>query len=151
MIRLLSLFVIKKQTPHIVLPMGTFNTNITTFVKLIENKVVDEKNKRYLDFVDKYKDGQYHDEASILLSEWANRGDLLDFIRRNYREFKLIHWKVFFFQVISVLAVIQSKFPAFRHNDLKANNILVHKIKQRKTLFSYTVNKSKYIVRSMGF
>lgn len=151
MIRLLSYFVIKKQTPHIVLPIGTFNTSIKPFGNLIENNVVDKDNKKYNEFVKKYGEDYYHDHVSILISEWANRGDLLDFIRKNYKEFQPIHWKVFFFQVISVLAVIQSKFPGFRHNDLKANNILVHKVKQRGTLFSYTVNRSKYIVPSIGY
>jgi len=151
MIRLLSYFVVKKQTPHIVLPIGTFNTSIKPFGNLIENNVVDKDNKKYNEFVKKYSEDYYHDHVSILISEWANRGDLLDFIRKNYKEFQPIHWKVFFFQVISVLAVIQSKFPGFRHNDLKANNILVHKVKQRGTLFSYTVNRSKYIVPSIGY
>jgi hypothetical protein len=151
MIRLLSYFVVKKQTPHIVLPIGTFNTSIKPFGNLIENNVVDKDNKKYNEFVKKYNEDYYHDHVSILISEWANRGDLLDFIRKNYKEFQPIHWKVFFFQVISVLAVIQSKFPGFRHNDLKANNILVHKVKQRGTLFSYTVNRSKYIVPSIGY
>lgn len=151
MIRLLSYFVVKKQTPHIVLPIGTFNTSIKPFGNLIDNNVVDKENKKYNEFVKKYNEDYYHDHVSILISEWANRGDLLDFIRKNYKEFQPIHWKVFFFQVISVLAVIQSKFPGFRHNDLKANNILVHKVKQRGTLFSYTVNRSKYIVPSIGY
>ena len=151
MIRLLSYFVIKKQTPHIVLPIGTFNTSIKPFVSLIKNNVVDKNNKKYLEFVERYNKGEYYDQASILISEWANRGDLLDFIRRNYKEFSLVHWKVIFFQVISALAVIHSKFPSFRHNDLKANNILVHKVTQRNTLFSYTVNHNKYIVPSIGY
>lgn len=151
MIKLLSYFVIKKQTPHIVLPIGTFNTSIKPFVNLIKDNVVDKSNKKYLEFVQRYKKGEYHDHASILISEWANRGDLLDFIRKNYKEFTLMHWKVFFFQLISVLAVIQSKYPAFRHNDLKANNILVHKVSQRGTQFSYTVNHYKYTVPSIGY
>ncbi len=151
MIRLLSYFVIKKQSPHIVLPIGTFNTSIKPFISLIEDNVVDKDNKKYLEFVERYNKGEYYDHVSILISEWANRGDLLDFLRKNYKEFTLMHWKVFFFQVISVLAVIQSKFPSFRHNDLKANNILVHKVSQRGTLFSYTVNRKKYIVPSIGY
>jgi hypothetical protein len=151
MIRLLSYFVIRKQTPHIVLPIGTFNTSIKPFIGLIDDNVVDKDNKKYLEFVERYDKGEYYDHASILISEWANRGDLLEFIRKNYKEFTLIHWKVFFFQIISVLAVIQSKFPSFRHNDLKANNILVHKVSQRGTLFSYTVNRHKYIVPSIGY
>ena len=151
MIRLLSYFVIKKQTPHIVLPIGTFNTSIKPFANLIESNVVDENNRKYKEFVKKYENKQYYDHVSILISEWANRGDFLDFMRKNYKEFTLKHWKVFFFQLISALAVIQSKFPSFRHNDLKANNILVHKVTQRNTLFSYTVNRSKYIVPSIGY
>lgn len=151
MIRLLSYFVIRKQSPHIVLPIGTFNTSIKPFISLMDDNVVDKENKKYLEFVEKYNKGEYYDHVSILISEWANRGDLLDFLRKNYKEFTLMHWKVFFFQVISVLAVIQSKFPSFRHNDLKANNILVHKVSQRGTLFSYTVNRKKYIVPSIGY
>lgn len=151
MIRLLSYFVIKKQTPHIVLPIGSFNTSIKPFINLIEDNIVDKDNKKYLDFVEKYKAGCYYDKVSILISEWANKGDFLDFLRRHYREFQLIHWKVFFFQIISVLAVIQSKLPGFRHNDLKANNILVHKIVSNNKLFSYTVNKQKYIVPCVGY
>lgn len=151
MIRLLSYFVIKKQTPHIVLPIGTFNTSIKPFVNLQVDNIVDKQNKKYHEFVEKQKEGNYHDHASILISEWANRGDLLDFIRKNYQEFTPLHWKVFFFQVISVLAVIQNKFPGFRHNDLKANNILVHKVKKRGTFFSYTVNRCKFILPSIGY
>ena len=151
MIRLLSYFVVKKQTPHIVLPIGTFYSSIKPFVRLIEDSVVDRENKKYAEFVERYNKNEYYDEVSILISEWANRGDLLDFMRKNYKEFKLVHWKVFFFQFISVLAVIQSKFPTFRHNDLKANNVLVHKINQRGTMFSYVVAKKKYIIPNIGY
>lgn len=149
MIRLLSYFVIKKQSPHIVLPIGAFNTSIEPFVNLIETGVVDKSNKKYLEFVDRYKKGEYPDQVSVLISEWANKGDLLDFIRKNYREFKAKHWKVFFFQLISTLAVIQSKFPGFRHNDLKANNILVQKVGITRS--TYTVNGFKYDVPGIGY
>jgi hypothetical protein len=151
MIRLLSYFVIKKQTPHIVLPIATFYTNITPFLNLIEGNYVDNDNKRYQEFIDKYKAGEYFDTVSILISEWANRGDLLDFIKNNYKEFTTLHWKVIFFQIISVLAVIQSKFPSFRHNDMKANNVLIHKIEKRGTIFSYVVCKKKYFIPNIGY
>ena len=151
MIRLLSYFVVRKQTPHIVLPIGTFYTSITPFINLIEGNYVDNENKRYQEFIDKYKNNVYYDTVSILISEWANRGDLLEFIRKNYKEFTTLHWKVIFFQIISVLAVIQSKFPSFRHNDMKANNVLIHKIAQRGTIFSYVVCKKKYFVPNIGY
>lgn len=151
MIRLLSYFVVKKQTPHIVLPIGTFYTSIIPFTNLIEGNYIESDNKRYQEFIDKYKNGEYYDTVSILISEWANRGDLLDFIKKNYKEFTTLHWKAIFFQIISVLAVIQSKFPSFRHNDAKANNFLIHKIAQRGTIYSYVVCRKKYFVPNIGY
>ena len=55
MIKLLSYFVIKKQTPHIILPIATFYTSITPFVNLIKDDIVDEENKKYNEFIEKYK------------------------------------------------------------------------------------------------
>jgi Protein kinase domain. len=151
MIRLLSYFIINKQTPHIVLPILTFNTSIKPFLTLLRENVVDSSDERYVEFLKKYKKGEYYDEVSILISEWANRGDLLDFIKRFYTEFHLIHWKVFFFQIISTLAVIQSKYPSFRHNDLKANNILVHKVSKSFYRYTYKVIGKFYVVPNIGY
>lgn len=151
MLRLLSYFIVNKQTPHIVLPIATFNTDIQPFLSLLEDNVVDESDKKYLSFIDKYKKKEFHDQVSILVSEWANRGDLLDYIRKYYKQIKLDHWKIFFFQIISTLAVIQSKFPDFRHNDLKANNVLIHKIGRERPKFTYTVLRDKYTVPNLGY
>jgi hypothetical protein len=151
MIKTLSYFVVGGQTPHIVLPMGTFDTSIKPFVDLIEKDIVDENNKKYSEFITRFKNDEYYDIVSILISEWANRGDLLDFVRKNYKKFYLIHWKVIFFQILSTLAVIHSKFPAFRHNDLKANNVLVHKISSRTSKFLYKVMKCEYIIPNIGY
>lgn len=100
---------------------------------------------KYAEFIKKYKAGELYDEVSILISEWANMGDFLDFLRKNYSTITLIQWKVFLFQIISTLAVIQFKFPAFRHNDMKANNILIHKFElgEGQTI---NVSRSKYKV-----
>lgn len=151
MIRLLSYFVVKKQTPHIVLPIATFNTSIKPFTELIKEEVVDEENKKYAEFIERYEAGEYYDEVSILLSEWANRGDFLDFIKKHYKNFQLMHWKAFFFQLISTLAVIQSKFPYFRHNDLKGNNLLVNKIYKKMNKFTYKVNGNIYSIPNIGY
>lgn len=151
MIRLLSYFIVKGATPHITLPIGTFYTDITHFTNLIENGFVKSNNKKYTEFVEKYKSGLYYDKVSILISEWANKGDLLDFIRKNHKEFTTMHWRVIFFQFISVLAVIQSKFESFRHNDLKANNVLIHKVQNRGAKCSYKVCRKQYYVPNIGY
>jgi serine/threonine protein kinase len=150
-IKILSDFVIKKQTPHIVLPIGTFNTKIDPFINLAERGII--KNKKYDAFIKRYKKDEYYDELSILISEWANGGDLLDYLRKNYKKFKTKHWRVIFFQIISVLAVIQKKYESFRHNDLKANNILVHEIGKSEytnNKYKHNINGQIYIVPNIG-
>jgi len=149
MIKALSRFVVKGETQHIVLPITCFNSNIKPFLN-IEPKFVG-KSKKYIEFQKRYKKGQYCNVASILLSEWANAGDLLNFLKRRYLELDLTHWKVIFFQLLSVLAIIQNKYIKFRHNDLKANNILVHKINNKKKNVRYTINESVYIVPQVGY
>jgi len=150
MLRVLSYFVINGQTPHIVLPIATFNTSIKPFITLTKNKYIE--NKKYDDFVKRYNNGEYHDQVSVLISEWANGGDFLDYIRNNYRKMTIRDWRVLFFQIISVLAIIQTKYPSFRHNDFKANNILLQKIDAREinNKFRYKINGCDYIVPNIG-
>jgi hypothetical protein len=153
MIKVLSYFVAKKQTPHIVLPIGTFDTNIKTFTASDFTDVVGDDNDKYQEFLEKYKKGDYNETVSVLLSEWANRGDLLDFLRKFYNtpNFSEVHWKSIFFQLLSVLAIIQSKYPNFRHNDLKANNVLVHKIEKKTEIFTYRIAQKRYKVKNIGY
>ena len=49
MLKILSSFVVNNQTPHIVLPISTFNTNINIFVSLTKNNII--TNKKYDQFV----------------------------------------------------------------------------------------------------
>ena len=151
MIRTLSKLIINNHTPHIVLPICTFDTSIDNFVNLMEDGYVEGGNKKYAEFVEKYKKGDYYDNVSILISEWANKGDFLDYTRKNYRIFSPLHWKVFFFQIISALAVIQSQFSSFRHNDLKANNVLVQRTKKQNKNFNYRVVRTSYKVPNIGY
>jgi|UniRef100_A0A6C0HXG2 hypothetical protein len=150
MLRLLGNFVKDKQTPHLVLPITTFNTSIKPFISLPKDNIVN--NKKYDAFVKRYKKGEYYDNVSILISEWANSGDLLDYIKNNYKSMEIKHWRSIIFQLLSVLAIIQNKYPGFRHNDMKANNILVHKIDTAKThyKFKYKINGQVYIVPNIG-
>ena len=151
MIKLLSSFVRNNQTPHIVLPIITFNTSIKPFLSLPKNNIVN--NKKFDQFIKRYKKGEYYENVSVLISEWANSGDLLDYIRNNYKKFKLNTWVTLFFQILSVLAIIHAKYPSFRHNDLKANNLLINKIGTTtpNSKFQYKINGQVYIVPNIGF
>jgi hypothetical protein len=151
MIRLLSNLVISKQTPHIVLPITTFNTSIKPFLSLTKSNIVN--NKKFEQFVEKYEKGEYYQNVSILVSEWANGGDLLDYLRKNYKIMKVKHWQAIFFQILSVLSIIHAKYPSFRHNDMKANNILIHNIDidEKNKKYLYKINQQQYIVPNIGF
>jgi len=151
MIKLLSFFVINKQTPHIVLPITTFNTSIKPFLSLSKNDIIN--NKRYDQFLKRYEKGEYYSNVSVLISEWANAGDFLDYLKKNYKTFKIKQWVCICFQFLSVLAIIQSKYPGFRHNDLKANNMLVHEIciEPNNERYKYIINGQTYIVPNIGF
>lgn len=152
MIKLLSHFVIKRITPHLVLPIATFNTSISNFIQVPKNVIdlEDEKNEMYKKFVERYHRGQFEDFVSVLISEWCNGGDLLDYIRRNYQQISLKQWIVIFFQILFTLALIHQKYPAFRHNDLKANNILVRltdvKQNQPNSRYRYNIGSVKFII-----
>jgi len=153
MLRVLSYFIATKQTPHLIIPIQTFYTDIKFFLLLSKYGHIKTDVKRYNEFIQRYENGKYEDTVSILLSEWANKGDFSEFVRNRYKNFQLKHWKVFFFQILSVLAVIQSKYPSFRHNDMKANNILVHKLAtcHKKTQNLYTICGKLYIVPNIGY
>lgn len=151
MIKLLSQFVIKKQTPHIILPITTFNTSIKHFLNLSKDEYINDK--RYDAFLKKHSEGIYYQNVSILISEWANSGDLLYYVKKNYKTFKTKHWRSLFFQLLSVLAIIHNKYPSFRHNDLKMNNILVNEIalSPTNTKYYYKINNQIYHVPNIGF
>lgn len=148
MITLLSDFVKKNQTPHIVLPIATFNSHINVLLGIHKTKVDEE---RFDKFIERYNDGYYYDKMSVLISEWANSGDLNDYVKKNYKKFTLRTWKTIFFQLLSVLAIIQTEYPSFRHNDLKANNILVHETSQSTKCYKYIINGQEYVIPNIGF
>jgi hypothetical protein len=151
MIKTLSKLITDRITPHIILPYATFNTSIGFFVNLIDKEIVPKECKKYREFVDKYQKGHFYNEVSVLISEWANCGDLLDFLRKNSLQLTTTFWRVIFFQVIAALAVIHNHFPSFRHNDLKANNILLHKVSRKAPVYTYNIDGYSFRVPNIGY
>ena len=153
MIRLLSYFVINKQTPHIVLPITTFNTSIRPCLSLAKSDAssTTNNNKKFQQFVERYEKGEYYQNVSILVSEWANGGDLLDYLRKYYKKLSTSDWRIIFFQILSVLSVIHARYPGFRHNDMKANNILIHNMDSDTKKYLYKINNQTFVVPNIGF
>lgn len=154
MLKLLSLFVVKKWTPHFVLPIGTFNTRITHFIDVKKSKIdlADRKNDLYKKFIERYQNEEFEDLVSVLISEWCNGGDLLEYIRKNYEKMTLKHWIVIIFQILFSLARVHIEHPSFRHNDMKANNILVQltDIKSDCSKYRYSLGNTKFYIPNIN-
>lgn len=150
MLKLLSYFVVKRHTPHIILPVATFNTKIQTFIELDKKQYV--SSKKFTKFIDNYHNGDFHDIVSVVIEEWADGGDLLQYLRANYKTLTVKQWRVICFQVISPLAVIQTTYETFRHNDNKANNWLVQNIAETEqyTTFVNIINDDNFYVPNIG-
>jgi hypothetical protein len=152
MIRCLGTLVAKGSTPHIVLPVGMLNTSIKNFIKIPKELIDldDDKNEMYKTFIERYHNDEFEEFVSVLISEWCTGGDLLDYIRKNYQNMNLRQWKVIFFQLLFTLALIHKKYPAFRHNDMKANNILVQltnlKKNNRNKVYRYNMDDTKFLI-----
>lgn len=149
--KLLNNFVISRQTPHINLHIEQYYTKLSSFANLDDNDVVRANDDRYKNFTAMYNKGDFCENTLVTISEYCDRGDLLDFIRNNYKKFSPVHWKALFFQVISTLSIIQSKYPSFRHNNLKSNELFVTKIVKKNNKFTYKVQKSIYVVPNIGY
>ena len=139
MLKLLTYFVANKISPHFVLPITTFNTSISHFVNVgkVSIDIDDDKNEQYKKFIDRYKDGKLEDFVSVLVCEWCNGGDLLDYIRKNYKNMSLKEWTIILFQILYTLSVIQEKYPGFKHNDMKPNNILIQQTQKPDSTQQY--------------
>ena len=159
MMSILSRLVIEGKTKHLLLPIKTYYTDIAPFIKMYVEKHIkpeSDNNGKYKDFVEKYNNGFLENTVSLLFYEFANGGDLLKFIRTNNKKLNSMHWKVIIFQLLSVLSVIQNRYPSFRHNDLKANNVLIEltrsdyeNINYSNTII-YNVGNRKYKIPDIG-
>lgn len=153
MLKLLTKFVVDHKSPHFVLPIATFNSSIEGFIGHPSIDINDKKNRLYRKFVVKYQKGRFENFVSVLISEWCNGGDLMDYIRRNYESMTLEDWKVIFFQLLYTLAKIHERYPAFRHNDLKPNNILVVIDNKKYTSdykYKYTIGDNDFYIPHIG-
>ena len=154
--KLLSGLVVKKLTPHIVLPISIFRTSVKAFLNLYSSSELlncSSDISQYKDFIKRYKESTYFDVATILISEWSNGHTLDKFLNDNHKHLTLLEWQVIFFQVISVLAVIQNQYPEFRHNNMVPNKIFVQKMKKvdDKTLYKYNICNTSYSIPEIGF
>lgn len=154
---LLSNLMLSKATPHLVMPLGTFHTAIQHFT---DPSIIDGYNPKlkryemYTKFLKRYNKNRFDKFVSVLIVEWCNGGDLLDYIKCNHKTMTTRIWKIIFLQILLTLAKIHERYPTFRHNDLKANNILVQLSedfdKNTKGSYKYEFDKYFFVVPNIG-
>ena len=152
-LNLFSDFVINKKTPHIVLPIMNFTCNIDNLLENSEN--ITEK----VDWKERENQNDIFNFANVIITEWASGGDLKDFIFKNITKWSKksdceIIWSIIFFQLIFTLIIIFEKYPNFRHNDLKVDNVLVTvNENSHETVgnYLYYVNGRCYSIPNVGF
>jgi hypothetical protein len=143
---------LKKITPHICVIYGATELMEPKHSELIKMFV-----KRY-----KYKDREcLMDLCKVLMTEWADLGELSDYIESNKNVWTIETWRALFFQMLAMLALIQEHYPTFRHNDLSMSNILVQTTRKTdigvahssstKGYYKYTINGKVYCIPDVGF
>lgn len=122
---------------------------------IVSNKKLIKINEKLHELVPKlyrrYKKKSLHDDVIVILSEWAHGGDLLDFFRNNYNKLSELEYTVIFFQLLFTLWIIHKYFPNFKHNDLKANNVLINTYQKKiNCSYVYTFDNIKYNIPDVG-
>ena len=154
MLYLLSKFVYNNQSPHFTLPIMSFQCKLTDLIN-------DYNGKETSAYLQGISHNVYIDKCLVIIAEWADSGDLKKFIRNNIKkwykkgeEYSNTVWGVIFFQLLQMLICIFKKYPNFRHNDLKVDNILVttHKISDdNQQYYLYKIDKYNFVLPNLGF
>jgi hypothetical protein len=139
----LTQLVLRRITPHVCMLYGATVLGEPKHKAMIQKYI--DKYKR------KYKD-EFVDMAKVIMTEWADEGDLDDYVKHHKDTWPLETWRVLLFQMCAMLALIQEKIPSFRHNDLSLANILVQKTtKSGGGYYKYNMGGKEYFVPDIGF
>jgi serine/threonine protein kinase len=86
----------------------------------------------------------------VYFMEKATLGTVRSFLKelRATDQFDLV-FRVILFQVCYTLEVIYKRFPTFRHNDLKDDNIMLHK-SSSEGFTEYTIHGKRFLVPNVG-
>jgi len=117
--KLLSKIVFDLKTPGILLPIMILQVDTTFLSTIPEKHIPKEYEDTYKKFIKGYHKQKYLNISRILVYEQYT--SLWKYIQSG--KMPLINWRAVIFQVFYTLALIQKKYPAFRHNELKPGAI----------------------------
>ncbi len=142
---LLSQLVLNKQTIHLLLPIINIDMLFTDIEQIFKTDNCYEKIKFALN------NNEMSDICCLQLREQFFKIMVLEeYLNKN----KCSH-KGLIFQIVHTLAVLQTKYPGFRHNNLLLKNIVIYLKKENNdyTIYNNFNKKSneKFYVPNLGF
>lgn len=102
-------------------------------------------------FIANLKWGETCTKGSVICTEYIQPYLKIHNLRQLVSSHNDIKWRETLFQTIFTLLNLQKKFPGFRHNDFKADNILVTQIEPKLFTFLLSKDVSKDIKRYWKF
>lgn len=142
---LLSQLVLNKQTTHILLPILNIDMLFTNFEHILKND----------DCYDKIKIAINNNEISNICCLQLREQFFKIMILEDYLSKNKCSHKGLIFQVIHTLAVLQTAYPGFRHNNLLLKNIVIYLKKKNDQYNIYNnFNKKsneKFYIPNIGF
>lgn len=138
-----------KINEYVVKSYVTFVSKIKKFLKHFF-EYIDNDIKNYYCNYHRYSDGikNYHDKARIIITKYYKKGDLLKQLK--YGNITNDEIKNIIFQVIYALAIIQQKHKTFRHNSLKANDILLEETDNKNKYITHEIKGTKFILPNIN-
>jgi hypothetical protein len=136
---LFSDFVINKMTKHILMNIFNFDTNSEDIKRYIEKYTDDDSIIKIFN--------KKSNKVSIEIREHYFKMDTLFNILNDKNiiiDDKMI--KIIIFQVLHTLAIIQNKYPTFRHNNLDIKNIYCYLKEKNSNQYEYELEGNKYII-----
>jgi hypothetical protein len=140
---LFSDLVINKMTKHILMNVFNFDVNSSDIGRYIEKFTDDESILKIFH--------KKSNKVSIEIREHYFKMDtLFNILNDKNTEIDENMMKVIIFQVLHTLAVIQSKYPKFRHNNLDIKNIYCYLKEKNSNTYEYELDGYKYIIPNIG-
>lgn len=104
-----------------------YHASLKTNIDTVNIPISIDKDKFgfYAKFINNYinDNDKYHNQVMTNICDTYKYGNLFDYLKENSRSMSVEIWISILFQAFFNLALIQSKYPSFKHNDFKASNI----------------------------
>ena len=140
---LMSGLVINKKTKHILMNVFNFDVKTEDISRFIE-KITD--NEEVINALSK----KNHTVSVEIREHYFKMDTLQNVLNDNSMEITDNDVKIIIFQVLHTLAIIQNRYPTFRHNNLDLKNIYCYLKEKKSNSYEYYLDDIKYIVPNIG-